>query len=64
LITHWRLCWLKPRSSLIEGRATLRIEASRMSMNWTTQSRSRIAIPRRDDSEDSAGASPRGTTVG
>jgi hypothetical protein len=34
-----------------------RIEASRMSMNWTMLSRSRIATPRRDESVDASGAS-------
>src|SRR6266699_6331419 len=53
-MTHCRLCWLKPRSLLIEGRAMLRIEASRMSMNWTMLSRSRMATPRRDESVDVA----------
>src|SRR6266576_5390265 len=53
-MTHWRLCWLKPRSLLIEGSAMLRIEASRMSMNWTMLSRSRMAMPRRDESVDVA----------
>src|SRR2546430_837437 len=53
-MTHCRLCWLKPRSLLIEGRAMLRIEASRTSMNWTMLSRSRMATPRRDESVDVA----------
>src|SRR6266550_6587355 len=53
-MTHCRLCWLKPRSVLIEGRAMLRIEASRMSMNWTTLSKSRMATPRRDESVEVA----------
>jgi hypothetical protein len=34
----------------------LRIEASRTSMNWTRESRSRIATPRRDESDDASGA--------
>src|ERR1051325_4272242 len=54
---HCRLCWLKPRSSLIDGRAMLRIDASRMSMNWTRLSRPRIATPRRVDSKDPSGES-------
>src|SRR6266571_1583402 len=53
-MTHCRLCWLKPRSLLIEGSAMFRIEASRMSMNWTTLSRSRMATPRRDESVEVA----------
>jgi hypothetical protein len=34
----------------------LRMDASRMSMNWTTLSRSRMATPRRDESVDVAAA--------
>jgi hypothetical protein len=34
----------------------LRIDASRMSMNWTRLSKSRMATPRRDDSDDASGA--------
>ncbi len=36
------------------GQGDFRIDASRMSMNWTRQSSSRIAMPRRDESDDSS----------
>jgi hypothetical protein len=45
----------EPRSRLIDGRAMLRIEASRTSMNWTRQSRIRIATPRLDDRDVASG---------
>src|SRR5262245_7421381 len=54
LTIHCRLSCVKPRSRLIEGSAMLRIDASRMSMNWTRQSRIRIATPRRDESDEAS----------
>jgi hypothetical protein len=49
---------------LIEGSAMLRIDASRMSMNWTRQSRIRIATPRRDDSDEASCAPGVDTALG
>jgi hypothetical protein len=40
----------------------LRIDASRMSMNWTRLSSSRIATPRRDESDGTAGSRSDGRT--
>src|SRR6184192_2757704 len=62
--THCRPCWLKPRSFLIDGRAMLRIDASRMSMNWTRLSRSRIATPRLEESDAASDASVGGMARG
>src|SRR5256885_3468610 len=62
--THCRLCWLKPRSCLIDGRAMLRIDASRMSMNWTRLSSSRIAMPRREPSGVASTRRPAYRSVG
>src|SRR5919106_5734361 len=37
-MTHWRFSCEKPRSSLIDGRATFTIATSSTTMNWTLQS--------------------------
>jgi hypothetical protein len=41
LTTHWRFAFDISRSVWIDGRATFTIVASRMTMNWARQTRTR-----------------------